>query len=365
VVHLHFIKGGDTLDFLQASDQVYRSLFRDPLDYLRLVFLPNHWYISESLYHYNQAINRYGDESTFFIIRLLALTRLVSLESYWAQLILFSFLTLPGILLMYKMFVDFMQLSSRWAMILLIYMPATAFWIHGVHKEALLFSALGFACYPLMQVNKKSWLLAILGLAILAIIRSHYLLLILPMLVSFRLHQLYQFNLLRSYLSIMIVASAFLISIACIAQINPIDYIYEHRAAYAMLNQIQLNPADLFQWFAASIWVVLFSPLFSIGAHTTISVWLLSSFTILYILCLIYPLRENVLRLSTHSLIIIAAACIEFIIIGVIVLQDGAIARYRAPMLCLFMAGVLSMYQKKNRKILSKITKKWTYSSKK
>lgn len=350
IVHLYFLQGGDTVDFFQAADQVYRSLYRDPLDYLRLVFLPNHWYVSDSLYHYNQAINRYGDESTFFLIRLNAIFRLFSFGSYWAQMMMFSFVTLPGILMLYRFLIQQMALNSRWALMFLLYLPATAFWIHGVHKEALLLSAMGLSFYSVTNI-KRLWWLCVISLFVLGLVRSHYLLLMTPLLTALWVHERTKRNPLVLYAG---ASALILISVALyffLSDINPITYIFEHRAAYAGLSHERILHSDFWRWLLFSAIVVLVSPLHHFHIHQSSGAWVLTAMSLSALMVLIYPIRLKRWHFSNLHVLFILTAILEFVIIGLIVVQDGGIARYRAPMLVLLLSGYSGMFvEEKNKK---------------
>src|SRR5687768_8520023 len=52
VFHWIYFSGGDTYVVFSEAAQVNRALHRDWVDFLILEFLPNHWYIKESLHHY-------------------------------------------------------------------------------------------------------------------------------------------------------------------------------------------------------------------------------------------------------------------------------------------------------------------------
>src|SRR5687767_7865513 len=80
--HWIYFNGGDTYVVFREAAQMNRALHRDWVDFAILEFLPNHWYIKESLHHYNQALHMYGSESTWLMVRLNALFYLVSFGSY-------------------------------------------------------------------------------------------------------------------------------------------------------------------------------------------------------------------------------------------------------------------------------------------
>ena len=351
-VHLQWSGGGDTLDFFQSGDQVYRSLFRDPADYLKLVFLPNHYYVTDSLYHYNQAINRYGDESTFFIIRLLAIFRLFSFGSYSAQAIMYSLLTLPGILFIYAFCMRQLGLHIRTIHTVLLIIPATSFWIHGMHKEALLLSACGMVLYPLTASDiKRSHLIwLIIGLVVLTLVRSHYLLLVVPLTALMYIHKNRPQRIAVQYLATL---ASILLVILLYFYLNDTsirNYVFQQRDAYAQLSGLQAGDLPLWQRFLCAVPGVLCSP-FSSGAWPTdISDWLMYAFTCSAFVYLMRQIRARYFMFHPIGFTLVFASLIEFGIIGCVVVQHGGIARYRAPFLCLFILGILAMFKDKKSK---------------
>ncbi len=357
-VHLNFSSGLDTIDFFQQSEQVYRSLFRDPIDYLRLVFLPNHWYVSESLYHYNQAMSRYGDESTFLLIRLNAIFRLFSFGSYSAQAVMFSIITLPGILLLYSFFTSQLNIKSKSAIIILMVLPVTAFWVHGVHKEALLLSATGTVLYAvtISQKNLHCLLMLLMGLMVLTIIRSHYLLFVLPVIVSILFSRGNQKTMLWTFTAALTLIVAFGVLYFYIMGMNIIEYVQLHRAEYIALGSNLLPEVPTLLSVLSSPFAVFISPIDFQSFPNSTTEWIMLLFTLSALGYVVYESLGNNFKLKEISLILISIALIEFLIIGLIVVQHGAIARYRAPLYCLLLAGVLSMISEKKRKNISDFT---------
>jgi hypothetical protein len=350
--HIHWSGGTDTIDFFQQGEQVYRSIFRDPIDYLRLVFLPNHWYVSESLYHYNQAMSRYGDESTFLLIRLNAIFRLFSFGSYSAQAVMFSLVTLPGVLLMYRFFTNQLYLDGKTAIIILMVLPVTAFWIHGVHKEALLLSAIAVVlCAVSMNHHHLIRLLLLLiGLLVITIVRSHYLLFIVPLILSIWLFASNQKAMFICYLLFLAAVFGVVICYFNLNHISITDYIVSHRANYIALSSesISENSIGLHDVYAPV--AVLLSPIDFFNVPDKISTWILLLFTLSGFGYMVYKSYSNTFKLNSLGLLLIITSLIEFLIIGLIVVQHGAIARYRAPVYCLMIAGILSQFIKKNKK---------------
>ncbi len=355
LIHVILSGGGDTLDFYQAGEQVYRSLFRDPRDYLRLVFLPNHWYVSESLYHYNQAINRYGDESTFLLIRLNAIFRLFSFGSYTAHAVMFSFCTLPGILYLYLFFNKRLQLGHHKSFLLILLLPVTAFWIHGIHKEALLLSAMGYLFYLSSNRTLKlgQLLYALIALFVILIVRSHYLLILLPALLALWVYSSKQFPVYKTYL--MCVCAIVMLSLIYLVMnhVNLIGYIEHHREEYIRLDNTKVSAhLDIIDLFNAPF-KVLISPLNFIETRWSLSLFLQYLLTFSSYFIILIQIRKRHFQLNSVGTLLILTALMEFTIIGLIVVQDGGISRYRAPMLCLFIAGFLNLWEGKKSKICS------------
>lgn len=142
----------------------------------------NHWYL-----HYDYGT--YNDNHT--IIRFNALVMLVSFGSFHVHTVFMCFLSLIGLMAIYRSVAPLLPLKRTITFISLFLVPSVIFWGSGVLKEGLLLFALGLLFYSVFNlfIYKKSYLINFLLLCLsfsLLMINKRYLLIALvPALTCF------------------------------------------------------------------------------------------------------------------------------------------------------------------------------------
>lgn len=170
--------GGDSLSmFRQGSIQVYRTIFRNPVTYFKLVFLPCTSPPPAGLEHYSESIGAYGDESYYFLVRFHALVRLVSFGYSYIHVVFYNFLTLTGILYLIKFLKYFIYKKDILLLIVFGLVPGVAFWTSGMHKDGFGLAAMGVFLYSLLNILRdnhrvKNFISLILSLFILTVLRN-------------------------------------------------------------------------------------------------------------------------------------------------------------------------------------------------
>ena len=358
-LHFQFQNGGDTYDFFQIGAQVHRSLFRDPRDFFALVFLPNEWFVTDGLHHYYRSLSTYGNEDSFLLVRLNALFYLVSFGSYPAHLILFSFATLPGVLLLLRFAYDFVKVDKRWISGLVLLFPGVALWCNGMHKEALAFSGMGFLLYSFASVRHQGVSFSNIGLTTIGFVhfiaRWYLPVLMLPVFAAVVLYRKRFTNKLvatATATTVILVAALLFVGL----RFNIAERIRDKQQAFngiSSTNAIQsINdvaaqvPIGLFQGFIAPL------P-FNGSLNTQASLYFVLNTLALALPFLLFRYL-NVYRFIKFGIWFIGVATVGIVALGMVVPNAGAVQRYKAPLLVLWILGWLlscSAKQFKNYKM--------------
>lgn len=87
------------------------------------------------------------------IIRLHALLRIISFDSYVVHLMVFNLMSLSGLILIYKSFVAFLPGKEFWLAAVIFLTPSILCWGSGLLKEAPLIMLVGMLVYKVFQWN--------------------------------------------------------------------------------------------------------------------------------------------------------------------------------------------------------------------
>lgn len=139
----------DIYKYFDDSKLMYDALFTAPSDYFKMLFGIGNSTPHFSQY-YSQMNNWYREyESALIndnhtIIRFNALVRLFSFGYYNVHTVFMSFISLIGMVALYKFFYEHVKLYRKLLILVLFLLPSVLFWSSGVMKEGLIFLSLGF-----------------------------------------------------------------------------------------------------------------------------------------------------------------------------------------------------------------------------
>jgi hypothetical protein len=138
----------DTFRFFDYSLQETDWLLKNPLAFFKDIF--SHGYqetgnvfIGENSY--------WNDLKSNVIIKLLAICNVFTGKNYYADIVFFNFLFLFGIIAFYRLLNGLFP-QKKWLLLISIACtPSFLFWCSGIHKDGLLFSALGLVFWLFHQ----------------------------------------------------------------------------------------------------------------------------------------------------------------------------------------------------------------------
>jgi len=345
--HWLWFHGGDTYTVFAESAQVNRALHRDWRDFAALEFLPNRWYVLDSLYHYDPALRMYGNESTWLMVRLNALFYLVSFGSYPAHVVMFAFATLPASLCLLRFMAVHTTVDPRWWYAALLVFPGVAFWCNGMHKEAMLVSGAGFAFYALTKARDKGWSATVVGLLSLGVVlmlsRAYMPLLLAPGMLAV---YFYARPVSARAKAITVTGIGLVVAVALV-RLTRNDFwngILVKQHAFAKLTdpnatRAVLRWSDMPHFLAAAFYHGFVSPVPFLDNFDIKDLPLLFSNALLLALPLLtfrYFDRRRFIKLGMWF---VWPALLYFLIIGFMVPQAGAVSRYKAPMVLFLIFG--------------------------
>lgn len=184
LIYVYYYTDRSTADvFKYFDDSKYMSdaLWSKPGDFFRMLFgfdNDNEYFNTNYYNHMNNWFrkyesNIYNDSHT--IIRINALMRIFSFGSYHVHTIFACFLSLIGLVALYKSFVKFAADKRKLIAMLSFLLPSVVFWSSGVLKESFLVFGLGLFFYVFILIIEKKWNWKLLGIGMIVFVLLLYL----------------------------------------------------------------------------------------------------------------------------------------------------------------------------------------------
>ena len=349
-----FIDKADTWRYYRESLPETQVLLHHPLLFIKSFFTHGYTETGGLFVGKNSYWNDLKDN---IIIKLMSVCNAFTRKNYFTNIIFFNFSFLFGLVAFYKL-VSMYSRTHQYLLIGAIFlMPSFLFWGSGIHKDGLMFSALGVVLYCFYQLIKKEaraiyWIAFTICFLIIFFIKNYLALALIPALLSWwlaeRNHQKHQFYFMAVY-------AGGLFALVVLALLgdhtNAMVYIVNKHQEFLLLNGnsvINVPPLvptteSVIQYFPTAIDIAILRPhLAEIKnpsyALAFIEIVFYISVTILF---LIFGKHK---RLMPPFYICCFYLAISILLLdGYTVTFTGAIVRYRSLMLPLLMAPMLGM----------------------
>ncbi len=172
----------DIYKYFDDSGIMYNMLFINPSYFFRMLFGINSdaielkpyftqmlcWYNIDSLYNDNRTLIRFNTLLRFF-----------SFGSYYIHVVFMCFISLTGLMAMFKVFTKIILDKSKEIFFITFLLPSVLFWGSGVMKDGLVLFAFGLFLYYFLQLLDKisaKTILLLLILSLLILINKVYIL---------------------------------------------------------------------------------------------------------------------------------------------------------------------------------------------
>lgn len=156
----------DIYKYFDDSKPMFDAIHSSPSDYFKMLF----GYKNDGEHfnrYYNQMYNWfreydsgiYNDSHT--LIRFNAALRLISFGYFNVHTVFMCFISLLGLVAIYKTFASILKENREWLFLVVFLMPSVLFWGSGVLKEGLIFLGIGFLVYffnKLIDRQGRWWL---------------------------------------------------------------------------------------------------------------------------------------------------------------------------------------------------------------
>lgn len=344
--------GSDTLKFHYLSIKETDVLLSDPGAFVKSFFT----------YNYQDAGNLFLDNNSYWndlknnvIIKLFAIINVFTGKGYHAAIVFFNFLFFFGVIGYYQLLNELYPGKTKWILACLFALPSFLFWSSGIHKDGLLFSAIGLFFLYIhrslqAQFTTKRILLIAFLLLLLFSLRNYVALALIVVLPAIMLMHRYPNKKLLITSSLLIVGITLFFSAKYIhPSLDFPKYIAEKQGEFLELRGgSEVAVQKLYPTFTSfisftptAIDMAFLRP--HIGEWKNLSYIPASIelvfFWLMCILCIIYRKKySSYSAVVTGSLIF---CLIIMLLIGYTVMFSGAIVRYRALLMPLILAPLI------------------------
>jgi hypothetical protein len=186
----------DTWSYHTNSIQEYHLLFSNPHEYFTNLF---HDPYGGSYSKIFQSIDSYwNDLKGNLFIKVLSVINIFSFgQSYYVNVIFYSFITLFGAIAIYRVMVDIFPDRKMTILLATFLVPSFLYWTSGIHKEGLIFTGISAIVYCLYfsfkehRFGYKRILCMVLGMLLIFTLRNFLIFLILPAMIAWFLANKY------------------------------------------------------------------------------------------------------------------------------------------------------------------------------
>lgn len=372
LVYQFYYGGGDTFNYYHlGSEWVWKAFLDSPSKAVSLLLAGTEYPLDA--FEYATNIYFFGDLSSYFVVRVAGLFGLLTFNSYYSIAILFAASSFAGTWALYHALYKLEPRLAGKTAIAVLFIPSVFFWGSGLLKDSITFGAVGFFIYSLLELvvwrNRRSSTFVLLFVAayLLYHVKIYIALSLVPgSLLFVYLHYFKTFvrnTVLRVLLlPLMLCVSGYSMYYAAFtmgqddrkysleAMLNTaavsaewLSYVSRVQGGSGYtLGDDDFSPEGMVRKFLPGVWVTLFRPYLWEVKNPIMLLTALES-TSLFVLAVYVLFSNSVAKfvkvvLEDPLVLFFAIFSVAFsFAIGVSTFNFGTLARYRIPMLPLFL----------------------------
>ncbi|MBK5272122.1 MAG: hypothetical protein JJE22_14025 [Bacteroidia bacterium] len=177
----------DTWSFHYNGINEYHLLFNNPHEYFVNLF--RNPYENGTYKFFSSDDSYWNILKGYVVIKILSVFNILSFGHYYVNVIFYSFITLLGPLAIYRVMTDVFPTKKLSILLAIFLVPSFLFWTSGIHKEGLIFTAIGMIIYSIYfgTKEKKIGIIRILslltGLMLILALRNFLIVLLIPAII--------------------------------------------------------------------------------------------------------------------------------------------------------------------------------------
>jgi hypothetical protein len=347
----------DTWKFYNSSLIETRQLKSDPVKFVAGFFQSGYKENGDLFSDKNSYWNDVKDTS---VIKLMAVINLFTWNNYYANIVFFNFLFFIGLIAFYRLMKSIYSEKHYELVTTIFLIPSFLFWCSGIHKDGLIFSAIGLLLFCFHRLLNRirinhSIIIIVICLLLIFLLRNYLAMLLLPSMIIGFLVNLYP----KRYVLILFVSilagTVFVFTAKHIhPSLNIPQYFVEKQTQFKNLEgssivatkSLEPDFASFIAALPTAVDMGFFRPhpgesgIMSILASVEIIF-----FWLIFVGCIIYRKRLFVQPPIVWTILIFAF--LVLLIIGYTVPFSGAVVRYRSLILPLILGPMIGIASKK------------------
>lgn len=174
----------DTWSFHYNGIHEYHLLFNNPHEYFVNLF--RNPYENGTYKFFSSDDSYWNILKGNVVIKILSIFNILSLGHYYVNVIFYSFITLLGPIAIYRVMTDVFPAKKLPIMLAVFLIPSFLYWTSGIHKEGLIFTAIGMIVYSIyFGTKQKSFgiiriLSLVTGLLLILVLRNFLIVILIP-----------------------------------------------------------------------------------------------------------------------------------------------------------------------------------------
>ncbi len=180
------INTADTWCFFKKSLPETQLLLHHPFLFIKTLFSNKFSEAGGALISNN---TYWEDLKDNIIIKILAIFNVFSRNNYFTNILFYNFLSFFGLVAFYRL-VKLFSISHQYLLLASIFLlPSFLFWSSGIHKDGLMFSALGLIFFSFQRIimhtgKAKHWITIIMCIFFVFFVKNYLALALIPALLS-------------------------------------------------------------------------------------------------------------------------------------------------------------------------------------
>lgn len=382
LIYQFYYGGGDTIAaYHNGGAQIWKAFLESPLIAFQLLTAGKEY--EGATFFYASNIISYGDLPTYFIVRLVGLFSLFTVNSYYANALLFATISFSGSWALFHAFHKLYPHLTRKTAIIVLFIPSVVFWGSGILKDTITFAAVGWLFYAfsniflLKKTSTLNIIILIVSGALILHIKIYIALCLFPSLIILYFIQKSKSirnKVIRVLIAPMLLVLAGVLSFQAVNYLGSINRLYSidqfaHRvqvnaewlrfvsnqqggAYYSLGDTDDFTNAGLARNFIPAVMVTLFRPYLWEVKNPVMLLSALESLSVLFFcIYIIYKSGlNNLIKKTTGNPIVFSFFVFSILFsfaIGVSTYNFGTLVRYKIPMIPFFLMALLILRDNK------------------
>lgn len=344
ILHYELYGWSDTFKMYENGLHIARLLPAHPDMYLRLVFGPSNTPLPESYHIIEDGLGFWRNTASHMMVRFHALLAPISGGSYYVHAVWMGFFTWGALLMLVRLFREVFQWAVKPLFLLVLFLPTVLIFGSGLHKEGLMLIAVALILSGLHRIlkgwNWRAFIAMGLGWILLFLVKEYYFAALLPgaaaLVWVLRSGKWVPAKFAVTALAFWVLAFTAhhivpSINLAALIESKQEEFFVLKGSSNIEIPNLEPNALDLVMHLPTAAANVIVRPYPADVDNLQLLIYALETWLLLLIVLLAFIFPRPGFWRNPWWWALVLSALAAFFIIGLIVPNLGAIARYRTP----------------------------------